>query len=34
MLVTLWVAAVLVIVLGGVPGLVLGPWTTALAAGW
>jgi NADH-quinone oxidoreductase subunit N len=33
-LVTLGVAAGLVIVLGCVPGLVLGPWTTALAAGW
>jgi NADH-quinone oxidoreductase subunit N len=33
-MVTLWVAAVLIIVLGCVPGLVLGPWTAALAAGW
>ena len=34
MMVTLWVAAVLIIVLGCVPGLVLGPWTAALSAGW
>jgi NADH-quinone oxidoreductase subunit N len=33
-MVTLWVAAVLVIVLGCVPGLLLGPWTAALAVGW
>jgi hypothetical protein len=33
-MVTLWVAAVLIIVLGCVPELLLGPWTTALAAGW
>lgn len=33
-MVTLWTAAVLVIVLGCVPGLLLGPWTNALAAGW
>jgi NADH-quinone oxidoreductase subunit N len=33
-LVTLWVAALLVVVLGCVPGLLLGPWTAALAAGW
>jgi len=33
-MVTLGVAALLVFVLGCVPGLVLGPWTAALAAGW
>jgi NADH-quinone oxidoreductase subunit N len=33
-MVTLWVAAVLVILLGCMPGLLLGPWTAALAAGW
>jgi NADH-quinone oxidoreductase subunit N len=33
-MVTLWVAAALVIVLGCVPGLLLGPWGAALSAGW
>jgi NADH-quinone oxidoreductase subunit N len=33
-LVTLGAAALGVLVLGCVPGLVLGPWTAALAAGW